>query len=79
MSILDAYETEYNALCEEIQSNINNLKLYDSDDPKCRSLVNQIDALFSQSNDLIKQMEVEVGKLHLFSINKMYYRLSHIK
>ena len=56
-SIFEAYDSEFSAIGKEINKNINELK-NDTDD-RAPSIIKQIDALFSQSHDLIKQMEVE--------------------
>ena len=61
MSIFDAYDQEFNSLCQEISRNITELKgLSTSDTEKVNALIRQIEALLSQPSDLIKQMEVEV-------------------
>jgi hypothetical protein len=61
MSIFDAYDQEFNSLCQEISRNISELKGYStSETDKINALVRQIEALLSQPSDLIKQMEVEV-------------------
>jgi primosomal protein N'' len=59
MSIFDAYDQEFSSLSKEINKNITELKTADKSE-KATSSVKLIDALFSQANDLIKQMEVEV-------------------
>ena len=60
MSIFDAYDQEFLSLSQELGRNISELKSYSSGNDKTESLIKMIDALFSQSHDLIKQMEVEV-------------------
>lgn len=65
MSIFDAYDSEFNSLLEEIQKSIQLLNEYhnnnDSKDIKKQdNLIKLTDGLFMQSNDLLKQMEVEV-------------------
>ena len=61
MSIFDAYDQEFNSLCQEISKNISALKGFaNSDTDKITGSIRQIDALLSQAGDLIKQMEVEV-------------------
>lgn len=61
MSIFDAYDQEFNSLCQEISKNISELKGFStSDTEKIAGSIRQIDALQSQAGDLIKQMEVEV-------------------
>ena len=61
MSIFDAYDQEFNSLCQEISKNISALKGFaNSETDKINGAVRQIDALLSQASDLIKQMEVEV-------------------
>lgn len=56
-SIFEAYDSEFSAINKEITKNINELKNDEEDNGP--SIIKQIDALFSQANDLIKQMEVE--------------------
>ncbi len=61
MSIFDAYDQEFNSLCQEIAKNISELKGYStSDADKSSGLIRQCDGLLSQASDLIKQMEVEI-------------------
>ena len=61
MSIFDAYDQEFNSLCQEITKNISALKsVSNSEHEKIEGFLRQIDALLSQATDLIKQMEVEV-------------------
>lgn len=60
-SIFDAYDAEFSAIGKEINKNINVLKNEcEGDDSRASGMVKQIEALISQSNDLIKQMEVEL-------------------
>lgn len=59
MSIFDAYDSEFSSLNQEIIKNVGELK-NNSSGEKSSSLIKQIEGLFSQSADLIKQMEVEV-------------------
>lgn len=59
MSIFDAYDQEFSSLSQEINKNINELKR-DTSAGATGGLIRQVDALFLQANDLIKQMEVEV-------------------
>ena len=59
MSIFDAYDSEFSSLSQEINKNLNELR-QGSASEKAGALVKQIDALFIQATDLIKQMEVEV-------------------
>jgi vesicle transport through interaction with t-SNAREs protein 1 len=58
MSIFDAYDQEFTSLTQEINKSIQELKNEKGD--KSSSLIRLIEGLFSQSSDLIKQMEVEV-------------------
>lgn len=58
MSIFDAYDQEFTSLTQEINKSIQELKNEKGD--KSNSLIRLIEGLFSQSSDLIKQMEVEV-------------------
>lgn len=58
MSVFEAYDHEFASIIKEINKNINDLKQTDAGDTS--SLVKQIDALFNQTADLIKQMEVEI-------------------
>lgn len=60
MSIFDAYDQEFTTLSQEIERNVGELKAQSGPSEKTTSLIKMIDALFSQSNDLVKQMEVEV-------------------
>ena len=61
MSIFDAYDQEFNSLCQEISRNISELKTCSpSEIDRLNGLIRHIDALISQAGDLIKQMEVEV-------------------
>jgi len=60
MSIFDAYDQEFSTLSQEISKNVSELKTYTSSNEKSNSLIKMIDALFSQSSELIKQMELEV-------------------
>ncbi|RYH06283.1 hypothetical protein EON65_43075 [archaeon] len=57
MSIFDAYDAEFASLTKDINKNLNDLK---SDPQNGSSLIKMIDALLSQAQDLIKQMEVEL-------------------
>jgi uncharacterized protein YukE len=60
-SIFDAYDAEFSAIGREINKNINTLKNEcEGDESRASSMIKQIEALISQSNDLIKQMEVEL-------------------
>ena len=59
MSIFDAYDTEFSSINREINKNIQDLKSSASGESST-SLVTTIDGLFSQLNDLIKQIEIEV-------------------
>ena len=61
MSIFDAYDQEFNSLCQEITKNISALKsVSNSEHEKIEGFLRQIDGLLSQGTELIKQMEVEV-------------------
>lgn len=61
MSIFDAYDQEFAALRQEIQKNVDELRAQvDGNGEQGFQIVNHIDALFLQSNDLIKQMDAEV-------------------
>ena len=61
MSIFDAYDQEFNSLCQEISKNISELKGCSSNDTdKIAVSMRQIEGLISQAGDLTKQMEVEV-------------------
>jgi vesicle transport through interaction with t-SNAREs 1 len=59
MSIFDAYDAEFTSISQEINRNINELR-HNTTSDSSGNLIKHIDALFVQSNDLIKQMEVEV-------------------
>lgn len=58
MSIFEAYDQEFASISQEINKNVNELKTTSAGNTT--SLTKLIDALFTQSNDLIKQMEVEI-------------------
>ena len=61
MSIFDAYDQEFNSLCQEITKNISALKsVSNTEHEKIEGFLRQIDGLLSQGTELIKQMEVEV-------------------
>lgn len=64
MSIFDAYDQEFTSITQDISKNINNLKDVDGSDDQIigtvANLTRLIEGLISQSNDLVKQMEVEV-------------------
>ena len=60
-SIFDAYDSEFASLSQEIQKNVAELKAIPKESDKAQPLINHIDALFSQSNELVKQMDTEVG------------------
>lgn len=60
MSIFEAYDTEFNSLSKDINKNISEYRNYNSNPDKASNLVRHIDALLSQSTELVKQMEVEV-------------------
>eukprot|EP01038_Epipyxis_sp_PR26KG_P005345 gene5345-7416_t len=62
MSIFDAYDQEFTSLNQEIGKNVAELKNLSGSGPsdtKVSSLIRQIEGLFSQSNELIKQMKIE--------------------
>lgn len=60
-SIFNAYDQEFNNLSQEIQRNTSELKAYvGKNSDKSSSLIRQVEALLSQAQDLIKQMNVEV-------------------
>ena len=69
MSIFEAYDQEFSALQQEVQKNVSELKSQSGTSDRTDSLVWQIDALFAQSNDLIKQMEVEVRVVRTYHPN----------
>ena len=61
MSIFDAYDQEFNSLCQEITRNNSELKqAASSDAEKSSGTVRLVEGLLNQAGDLIKQMEVEV-------------------
>mmetsp|Transcript_24990 Transcript_24990/g.23969 ORF Transcript_24990/g.23969 Transcript_24990/m.23969 type:complete len:216 (-) Transcript_24990:114-761(-) len=61
MSIFDAYDQEFNSLCQEISKTLSELKGYsNSDVDKTSGLIRQCEGLLSQASDLFKQMEVEI-------------------
>lgn len=59
MSIFDAYDTEFASLKQEIVKNIEDYRNSSENNEKSGSVLRLIEGLFMQSNDLIKQMEVE--------------------
>ncbi len=59
MSIFEAYDAEFSSLSQEIIKNVGELKNNTAPD-KSAGQIKLIEGLFSQSTDLIKQMEVEV-------------------
>eukprot|EP00596_Hydrurales_sp_CCMP1899_P007524 CAMPEP_0119039074 /NCGR_PEP_ID=MMETSP1177-20130426/8383_1 /TAXON_ID=2985 /ORGANISM="Ochromonas sp, Strain CCMP1899" /LENGTH=185 /DNA_ID=CAMNT_0007002503 /DNA_START=153 /DNA_END=710 /DNA_ORIENTATION=- len=61
MSIFDAYNEEFNSLCQEMTKSFSELKECPNSDPdKARGLIRQCDSLLSGTGDLIKQMELEI-------------------
>lgn len=60
MSIFDAYDQEYNGLSRDTIKAIGELKALPPGSEKVGTCVRHVDALISQSVDLIKQMEIEV-------------------
>lgn len=58
-SIFEAYDAEFGSISQEINKNINELKR-NSASESSPAFIKQLDALFSQSASLIKQMEVEL-------------------
>ena len=67
MSILDAYEQEFNALSTDKEKYMEELKASSSENELCSSSIKMLEALFSQSTELVKQMEIEVRK-HSFTM-----------
>ena len=61
-NIFEAYDQEFNSLSREINKSVKNFRDTESSGKK-DTLGKQIDGLFSQASDLIKQMEVEVRSL----------------
>jgi hypothetical protein len=59
MSAFDSYDQEFSSLSQEIDRNVSELKSNDSDSPQNAALIRQAEGLFSQCQDIIKQMEVE--------------------
>lgn len=59
MSIFEAYDSEFSSINQEIIRSISDLKDNIGDADKANSSIRLIEGLFSQSNDLIKQMELE--------------------
>ena len=63
MSIFEAYDTEFSALTQSIGKEFANLRAIEQEDggnENSGAAIRMIEALFMQSSDLIKQMEVEV-------------------
>ena len=59
MSIFDAYKQEFSSLQKEISKNLDEFR--DSDaESGFATKDRQVEALITQANDLLKQMEVEV-------------------
>lgn len=59
MSIYAAYDSEFTAISQDIESNIHELKTCGPNEDTS-TLIRTIDGLFSQLNELLKQMQVEV-------------------
>ena len=79
MSIFEAYDAEFSALRKEIVKSINDLKDGVDDVEKSPSVVKLIDGLFLQSNDLIKQMELEARSSDQNSRKVLNERLAQYK
>jgi len=89
MSIFDAYNTEFQSIQEEIKKNIYDLKLFikttnlndmsNKNDLKSSNMLKIIEALFSQSNELIKQMELEVRSHDIATKKKLNEKLLSYK
>ena len=89
MSIFDAYNSEFQSILEEIKKNINDLKSFiktinlnemsNKNDLKSSNTIKIIEALFSQSNELIKQMEVEVRSHDIITKKKLNEKLLSYK
>lgn len=60
-NIFDAYDSEFNDLHRDLSKTINELR--NNTDSNQNIQTRQIDGLFSQVNDLLKQMEVELRSL----------------
>ena len=80
MSIFDAYNTEFQSILEDIKKNISDLKSYlkttnNKSDAKSSNITKLIEALFSQSNELIKQMELEVRSHDIITRKKLNEKL----
>lgn len=58
-SIFEAYDAEFGSISQEINKNISEFKRNNTPESS-PALIKQLDALFSQSTSLIKQMEVEL-------------------
>src|SRR5688572_20016568 len=59
-TIFDAYDQEFSNLSRDIQKNTADLRVNASNSDKTPGLIRQIEALLSQSADLMKQMNVEI-------------------
>lgn len=79
MSIFEAYDTEFSSLKQEISKNVDEYRSSSDNSEKSGSLLRLIDALFMQSNDLIKQMEVEARSSDSSSRKVMNERVSEYK
>jgi len=79
MSIFEAYDTEFASLKQEIAKNIDEYRNSSDSSEKSASLLRLIDALFMQSNDLIKQMEVEARSSDASSRKVLNERVSQYK
>lgn len=79
MSIFEAYDTEFSSLKQEISKNIDEYRSCSENNEKSAPLLRLIDALFMQSNDLIKQMEVEARSSDASSRKVLNERVSQYK
>lgn len=89
MSIFDAYNAEFQSILEEIKKHINDMKLFiktinlnemnNKNDLKSSNTIKIIEALFSQSNELIKQMELEVRSHDIITKKKLNEKLLSYK
>lgn len=80
MSIFEAYDAEFSALRQQITIDIEKLKDPDLEDGKTiEGLSKLLDGLFLQSNDLIKQMELEARTSPISSRKSSHERVMQYK
>jgi vesicle transport through interaction with t-SNAREs 1 len=79
MSIFEAYDTEFGALAESIGKEFANLRAQEDGGNDGGAAIRMLEALLSQSLDLIKQMEVEVRSHDGPTRKQLGDKVSHYK